>query len=292
MTTYGCQSMVGELKGVLLKRPQEAYVNQQRVAAQWRELNYLGEPVFEKAAAQHAQLAGLLSKFGAEITFLPQSDGVTLDSVYTHDPAIVCNRGAILCSMGKPARRGEPEAMGKFFEGMGVPIHGRITGEGMVEGGDVVWIDERTVAVGEGYRTNAEGIRQLRALLGDLVDEVVSVHLPHWTGPQDCLHLMSNISMIDRDLAVVYSRLLTVPFRQWLIKRGIRLVEVPDEEYDSMACNVLAVAPRKAIMIAGNPITKARLEGEGAEVRTYEGSDISIKGSGGPTCLTRPFLRG
>jgi len=292
MTTYGCQSMVGELKGVLLKRPREAYVNQQRVAAQWRELNYLGEPVFEKAAAQHAQLAGLLSKFGAEITYLPQSDGVTLDSVYTHDPAIVCNRGAILCSMGKPARRGEPEAMGKFFEGMGVPIHGRITGEGMVEGGDVVWIDERIVAVGEGYRTNAEGIRQLRALLGDLVDEVVSVHLPHWTGPQDCLHLMSNISMIDRDLAVVYSRLLTVPFRQWLIKRGIRLVEVPDEEYDSMACNVLAVAPRKAIMIAGNPITKARLEGEGAEVWTYEGSDISIKGSGGPTCLTRPFLRG
>ena len=292
MTTYGCQSMVGELKGVLLKRPREAYVNQQRVAAQWRELNYLGEPAFETAAAQHAQLAGLLSKFGAEITYLPQSDGVTLDSVYTHDPAIVCNRGAILCSMGKPARRGEPEAMGKFFEGMGVPIHGRITGEGMVEGGDVVWIDERTVAVGEGYRTNAEGIRQLRALLGDLVDEVVSVHLPHWTGPQDCLHLMSNISMIDRDLAVVYSRLLTVPFRQWLIKRGIRLVEVPDEEYDSMACNVLAVAPRKAIMIAGNPITKARLEAEGAEVWTYEGSDISIKGSGGPTCLTRPFLRG
>lgn len=292
MATYGSQSMVGELKSVLLKRPQEAYINQQRIAAQWRKLNYLGEPAFETAAAQHAQLAGLLSQFGAEITFLPQSDGVTLDSVYTHDPAIVCNRGAILCSMGKPARRGEPEAMGKFFEGMGIPIHGRITGDGLMEGGDVVWIDERTVAVGEGYRTNTEGIRQLRALLGDLADEVISVHLPHWTGPQDCLHLMSNISMIDRDLAVVYSRLLTVPFRQWLIKRGIKLVEAPDEEYDSMACNVLAVAPRKAIMIAGNPITKARLEAEGVEVWTYEGSDISVKGSGGPTCLTRPFLRG
>ncbi len=292
MATYGSQSMVGELKSVLLKRPQEAYINQQRIAAQWRKLNYLGEPAFETATAQHAQLAGLLSQFGAEITFLPQSDGVTLDSVYTHDPAIVCNRGAILCSMGKPARRGEPEAMGKFFEGMGIPIHGRITGDGLMEGGDVVWIDERTVAVGEGYRTNTEGIRQLRALLGDLADEVISVHLPHWTGPQDCLHLMSNISMIDRDLAVVYSRLLTVPFRQWLIKRGIKLVEVPDEEYDSMACNVLAVAPRKAIMIAGNPITKARLEAEGVEVWTYEGSDISVKGSGGPTCLTRPFLRG
>jgi len=283
--------MIGELKGVLLKRPQEAYINQQRIAARWRELNYLAETDFETAASQHAQLAGLIGKFGAEITYLPQAEGVTLDSVYTHDPAIVCNRGAILCNMGKPARRGEPEAMGKFFEGMGIPIHGRITGEGLMEGGDVVWIDERTVAVGEGYRTNAEGIRQLRSLLGESV-EVISVHLPHWTGPQDCLHLMSNISMIDHDLAVVCSRLLTVPFRQWLIGRGIKLVDVPDEEYDSMACNVLAVAPRKAIMIAGNPITQTRLEAEGAEVRTYEGSDISLKGSGGPTCLTRPFLRG
>lgn len=291
MASYGSQSMIGELKGVLLKRPQEAHINQANVAAQWRELNYLGEPVLEVAAAQHERLAGLLEKFGAEITYLPQAGGVTLDSVYTHDPAIVCNRGAILGSMGKPARREEPEAMGRFFEGMGIPIHGRITGDGRMEGGDVVWIDERTVAVGEGYRTNAEGIRQLQTLLGDLVDEVIPVPLPHWTGPQDCLHLMSNISMIDRDLAVAYSRLLTVPFRQWLIARGIKVVEVPDEEYDSMACNVLAAAPRKAIMIAGNPTTKARLEAEGAEVWTYEGSDISIKGAGGPTCLTRPFWR-
>ncbi len=292
MTSYGCQSNVGEIKGVLLKRPQEAYLNQQQVAAQWRELNYFGEPEFEAAATQHEQLAGLLRKAGAEITYLPQNDGTTLDSVYVHDPVIVSSRGAVLCSMGKAARRNEPEAAGKFFEQIGVPILGRITGDGLLEGGDVVWVDERTVAVGEGYRSNAEGIRQLRDLLGDLVDEVIAVPLPHWTGPADCLHLMSNISPIDRDLAVVYSRLLPVPFRQWLIQRGVKLVEVPDEEYDSMACNVLAVAPRKAIMIAGNPITKARLEAEGAEVWTYEGSDISIKGAGGPTCLTRPFWRG
>ena len=259
MTSYGCQSNVGEIKGVLLKRPREAYINQANVAAQWRELNYLGEPDFEMAAAQHEQLAGLLRKFGAEITYLPQSGGTTLDSVYVHDPIIVSNRGAILCSMGKAARRNEPEAAGKFFEQIGVPILGRITGDGLLEGGDVVWVDERTVAVGEGYRSNAEGIRQLRTLLGDLVDEVIAVPLPHWTGPADCLHLMSNISPIDYDLAVVYSRLLPVPFRQLLIQRGIKLVEVPDEEYDSMACNVLAVAPRKAIMIAGNPITQARL---------------------------------
>ena len=292
MTSYGCQSNVGEIKGVLLKRPQEAHLNQANIAAQWRELNYLGEPDFELAAAQHEQLVNLLSRLGAEITYLPQSDGTTLDSVYVHDPVIVSDRGAILCNMGKAARRKEPEAAGKFFEQIGVPILGRITGGGLLEGGDVVWLDERTVAVGEGYRTNAEGIRQLRTLLGDLVDEVIAVPLPHWTGPADCLHLMSNISPIDHDLAVVYSRLLSVPFRQWLIQRGIKLVEVPDEEYDSMACNVLAVAPRKAIMLTGNPITKARLEAEGAEVWTYEGSDISLKGAGGPTCLTRPFWRG
>jgi N-dimethylarginine dimethylaminohydrolase len=292
MTSYGCQSNVGEIKGVLLKRPQEAHLNQANIAAQWRELNYLGEPDFELAAAQHEQLVNLLSRLGAEITYLPQSDGTTLDSVYVHDPVIVSDRGAILCNMGKAARRKEPEAAGKFFEQIGVPILGRITGGGLLEGGDVVWLDERTVAVGEGYRTNAEGIRQLRTLLGDLVDEVIAVPLPHWTGPADCLHLMSNISPIDHDLAVVYSRLLPVPFRQWLIQRGIKLVEVPDEEYDSMACNVLAVAPRKAIMLTGNPITKARLEAEGAEVWTYEGSDISLKGAGGPTCLTRPFWRG
>jgi N-dimethylarginine dimethylaminohydrolase len=291
MTSYGCQSNVGEIKGVLLKRPREAHLNQSNIAAQWRELNYLGEPDFELAAAQHEQLANLLSRFGAEITYLPQNDGTTLDSVYVHDPIIVSDRGAILCRMGKAARQNEPEAAGKFFEQIGVPILGRITGDGLLEGGDVVWVDARTVAVGEGYRSNAEGIRQLRALLGDLVDEVIAVPLPHWTGPADCLHLMSNISPIDCDLAVVYSRLLPVPFRQWLINRGIKLVEVPDEEYDSMACNVLAVAPRKAIMIAGNPITKARLEAEGAEVWTYEGSDISLKGAGGPTCLTRPFWR-
>ncbi len=292
MQTFGCQSMVGELKAVALKRPAEAYVSQQRVREQWQSLNYLGEPDFELAAAQHEQLAGLLGRTGAEIVYLPAADGTGLDSVYVHDPAIVCQHGAILGSMGKAMRRGEPEAMGAFFEGLGVPVLGQIQDGGLLEGGDVVWIDERTVAVGEGYRTNTEGIRQLRALLGDLVDEVISVPLPHWAGPDECLHLMSNISLLDHDLAVVYSRLLPVPFRQWLVRRGFTLVEVPDEEYDSMGCNVLAVAPRKAIAIAGNPVTKARLEAAGVEVWTYEGSDISIKGAGGPTCLTRPFWRG
>jgi arginine deiminase len=292
MTNYGGQSEVGEIKGVVVKRPQEAFLDQSHVADQWRALNYFGEPDFDKAAAQHANFVHLLGQFGAEVCYLPQAEATGLDSVYVHDPVVISNRGAILCNMGKAARRGEPAAIGAFLQQLGVPILGQITGAGTLEGGDVVWVDERTVAVGEGYRTNAEGIRQLRALLGDLVDEVIAVPLPHWTGPDDCLHLMSNISPVDRDLAVVYSRLLPVPFRQWLIACGIKLVEVPDAEYDSMACNVLAVAPRKCLMLAGNPITQARLEAAGAQVWTYEGDEISLKGAGGPTCLTRPLLRG
>lgn len=291
MTVYGSQSMVGELKGVALKRPAEAFLNQANVQAQWQALNYLGEPDFNVAAAQHQQLVDLLSRAGSEVVYLPQAENTGLDSVYVHDPVIVCNRGAILCNMGKDLRHGEPAAIGKFFESVGVPVLGSITGEGRLEGGDVLWLDARTVAVADGYRTNQEGIRQLRALLGDWVDEVIVVPLPHWTGPQDCLHLQSNISLLDHKIALVYSRLLTVPFRQLLLARGFTLVEVPDEEYDSMGCNVLAVAPCKAIAVAGNPVTKQRMEAAGVEVWTYEGSDISVKGSGGPTCLTRPFWR-
>jgi N-dimethylarginine dimethylaminohydrolase len=290
MATFGGQTNTGELKGVIVKRPQEAYIDQAHVAAQWRHLNYLGETSFDLAAQQHAQLVGLLGKFGAEVVYAPQAPNTGLDSVYVHDPVTMCNKGAILCNMGKPARRGEPDAIGKFLGEMGIPVAGRIEGSGTLEGGDMCWLDEHTIAVGESYRTNAEGIRQLKAIVGSDV-EVITMPLPHWTGPADCLHMMSNLSPIDHDLAVVYSRLLTVPFRQLLLDRGFTLVEVPDEEYDSMGCNVLAIAPRKAIMVAGNPVTKARLEAAGAEVWEYEGSDISVKGAGGPTCLTRPFWR-
>lgn len=297
MKTYGCQSMIGEIKGVLLKSPREAYVDQSTIDSQWRELFYFGRPDFETALAEYEGFVSLLSRLGMEVCYLPRHPDTSLDSIYAHDPVVVSDRGAILCNMGKPARRGEPQAAGVFFESAGIPVLGEITGDGLLEGGDVLWLDDksglpRTVAVGEGYRSNAEGIRQFRALLGDTVDEVIAVPLPHWTGPNDCLHLLSNISPVDGDLAVVYSRLLPAPFRQWLIHRGLTLIEVPDAEYESMACNVLAVAPRKCIMLDGNPITQAQLEAHGCEVWTYKGGDISLKGAGGPTCLTRPFWRG
>lgn len=289
--SYGAQSMTGELKGVIVKRPAEAYGDRAQVAAQWRALNYPAEPDFERAAAQHAAFVRLVAQFGAEVCYAPAAPGAGLDSVYVHDPVIVTQRGVVLGNMGKAARQAEPAALADYMRSLGLPVLGAITGAGRLEGGDLVWVDARTVAVGEGYRTNAEGIRQLRAVLGDLVDEVLAVPLPHWTGPQDCLHLQSNISLVDRDLAVVYSRLLTVPFRQWLLARGLQFVEVPDEEYETLACNVLALGPRQCVMVAGNPVTQARLEAAGARVWTFPGDEICLKGAGGPTCLTRPFWR-
>jgi len=291
MTNYGSHSDIDPIRAVILKRPAEAYRDQAHIAAQWRALNYLGETDFAIASEQHAKFAGCLTQAGIEICYLPMAEGTSLDSVYVRDPLVMTPRGAVQCQMGKPARWDEPGALAAYLGEMGVPIIGAITGEGRLEGGDVTWLDARTVAVGQGYRSNAEGLRQLRQLLGSDVDEVIPVPMPHWTGPDECLHLMSVLSMVDRDLAVVYSRLMPVPFRQLLLARGIQFVEVPDAEYDNMGCNVLAVAPRCCVMLAGNPITQARLEAAGAQVATFPGSDISIKGTGGPTCLTQAFWR-
>ena len=289
---FGCQNMVSPIKRVLMKHPKDAYQNQEKVNKQSPQLHYIGKPDFEKAQTDYEKLVAFLESSGVEVHFLPADETTSLDSIYTHDPCVISNGGVILCTMGKEARMRESKAMGVYFESIGIPILGRIESPGTLEGGDVVWVDERTVAVGEGYRSNAEGIRQFKILLGDHVDNVISVPLPHWTGPADCLHLMSNISPIDHDLYLVYSRLLPVPFRQYLLHRKIRLIEVPDEEYDSMGCNVLAISPRKVIMLEGNPITQKRLKNEGVDIHTYDGSEISLKGAGGPTCLTRPFLRG
>ena len=283
--------MVDPIRRVLIKHPRDAYRDQVNVDHQYQQLNYSDVPDFKKSLIDYGTFAGLLESFGIEVHYLPEDESTSLDSIYTHDPCVVTNSGVILCLMGKKDRLSESVVMENYFQSINVPILGRIETPGTLEGGDVVWLDERTLAVGEGYRSNAEGIRQLKTLLGNLVDEVISVPLPHWTGSGDCLHLMSNVSPIDHDLYLVYSRLLPVPFRKYLLDRQIQFIEVPDEEYDSMGCNVLAMAPRKCIMIKGNPITKDRLEAEGVEVHTYDGSEISIQGAGGPTCLTRPFFR-
>ncbi len=288
---YGSQSEVGAIQCLLLKPPREAFVSAENVRAQWQQLHYLGCPDYEKAIDEYDYFVGLLKQHIPDICFLPQDDQTGLDSIYVHDPVLITKRGAILGNMGKKEREHEPAAIGNFLMDLDVPLFGRITGTGRLEGGDVVWIDERTLAVGGGYRTNDEGIRQLRQLTAGIVDELVVVPLPHWQGPAGVLHLMSLISPIDHNLAVVYSKLLSVPFREWLLARDIKLLEVPDSEYETMACNVLAVAPRKCLMLSGNRRTNALLEAEGVEVWEYKGEEISVKGAGGPTCLTRPLLR-
>jgi arginine deiminase len=288
---FGCQSEVKQIKSLLLKHPKDAFISQQNIQSQWKELNYLASPDYAKAVEEYDSFVGYIKKSVSEIYYLPQNDKTGLDSIYVHDPVIITNKGAVLCNMGKEKRREEPQAVGEFLLELGFPILGRITGEGKLEGGDVVWVDERTVALGLGYRTNEEGIRQLKELTSEFVDEFIVVPLPHWKGPAEVLHLMSLISPIDHDLAVVYSRLMPVPFREWLQRRGLQLLDVPESEFETMGCNILAVSPRKCLMISGNPETKQMLEDKGVEVWEYKGEEISMKGAGGPTCLTRPLRR-
>lgn len=284
------QSDTAPLRRVLLKHARDAFVAQARVDAQWSSLNYLERPDFPAACGESDAFAALLERLGVAVAWMPPGD-VGLDSLYVRDASIVCDRGAILCSMGKEARRAEPEALETAYRALGVPVLGRIVGAGRLEGGDVIWLNRRTVAVGRGYRTTDEGIRQFAQLLGDVVDEVVVVPLPHWNGPTDVFHLMSVISPVAGDLALVYSPLLPVPFREKLLEMGMELVEVPDEEFDTLGCNVLAVGPRRVVAAAGSPETRRRLEAAGVEVHVYAGAEISVKGCGGPTCLTRPLER-
>jgi N-dimethylarginine dimethylaminohydrolase len=280
----------GALTHLMLKHPREAFPDEATIDAQWRDLRFSARPDRQRAIAEYDRFVELIATSGARIDFLPTNQATTLDSIYVRDASLVTSRGVILCSMGKTQRAGEPAAQAAVFEALGIPVIGRIVAPGAVEGGDAIWLDANTLVIGRGYRTNDAGIDQLRALLGPSV-AVVIVPLPHWSGEGDVMHLMSLISPVDADLAVVYSRLLPVPFRQWLLARGITLVEVADEEFDSMGTNVLALAPRRCLMVCGNPRTHAALERAGADVIEYEGNEISVKGAGGPTCLTRPIGR-
>jgi N-dimethylarginine dimethylaminohydrolase len=285
----GALSEVAPIRRLLLKHPREAWRNQARVAEEWRALNYPEEPDFHKAREEYDILAGILSRTAGEIAFLPADARTGLDSIYVRDAAVEAPHGLVIGRMGKELRRGEPVAVRDFCAEAGWPIAGEIRAPGTLEGGDVVWLDAKTVAVGLGYRTNAEGLRQLAGIVGPDGIETVGVPLPHWDGPGDVLHLMSLMSPVDDCRLLVYSRLLVVPFRRRLLDAGFELIEVPDEEYATMGTNVLALGAGRCLALAGNPRTAARLEKAGLEVLTYEGREISVKGAGGPTCLTRPI---
>ncbi len=281
----------GKLKSVFIKKAAAAFIDEAHVSKHWEALNYLGKPVIEKALEEYEAFEKILKDNGAEVLYFPQEDSVNMDSIYCRDAAIATSKGMIICNMGKAGRVNEPVVQQHAFEANGIPVLGMITAPGTLEGGDVAWLDEKTLAVGHTYRTNEEGIRQLTAFVSPLSVTVISVPMPHYKGPSDVFHLMSVLSPVDSNLAVVYSPLIPIVFRNELIARGYELVEVPDAEFDSMGCNVLALSPRVCLMVKGNPITKDRLEKAGCKVIEYEGEEISVKGGGGPTCLTRPLMR-
>ena len=283
--------MVDPLRRIIMKSPLCAWKDTYNVKKNWKDLYYIAEPNFDKAVLQYNNLISIIKSFGIDILMLPNNDNTSLDSIYTHDAGIATSSGIIICNMGKKSRKSEPKALKDFLSDNNISVIGEIKYPGIIEGGDIIWINNRTIAVGEGYRTNKEGIRQLKEILGDEIDDLIRVPLPHWLGPESCLHLMSNVSPIDHNLYLIYPKLLPVKFIKYLKSLNIKLINVPDKEYESMACNVLSLAPKKCIMMSGNPITKKLLESNNVEVFTYDGSEISLKGAGGPTCLTRPIYR-
>lgn len=285
---FNAPSETGPIRELLLKHPRDAWRDRATARAGWRQLGYSAEPDFDRACDEYDRFVEALRPFAPAVRFLPADERTGLDSIYVRDAACVTPRGVIIGRMGKALRGGEPRAVEAFARQAGWPVIGEIREPGTLEGGDVVWLDATTVAVGHGYRTNAEGIRQFRALLrGDGCD-VIEVPLPHGTGPGDVFHLMSILSPVDEGQLLVYSRLLPVPFRQGLLEGGFTLLEVPEPEFETMGGNVLAVAPGRCLALAGNPRTAEVLEKAGLELSTYEGLEISVKGAGGPTCLTRP----
>jgi dimethylargininase len=276
------QSMTAPLRRVLVRAPRAEDLHG------WETCGWRAEPDAAAIAREHEAFCALLEEAGAEVLFAQSGADGNPDAIYTYDPALVSEEGALLLNPGKEIRRTEPAALGEDLERAGIPIAGRLSGNEWAEGGDCCWLDERTLLVGRGYRTNDEGISALRVLLPGV--EVLVFDLPHWHGRDEVMHLLSLLSPLAPDLVVAYPPLLPVRLAQLLEERGIDIVPVPDEEFDSMGTNVLALSPRIALAVDGNPQTRRRLEEDGVEVLVYEGKELS-KGDGGPTCLTRPILR-
>ena len=284
---YGAQSMTAPLRRVLMRRP-----GPEMAAADPARWHYTSAIDLEEARSAHDAFADALRAWDVEVLYHEEPLPEHADSVFVFDPALVTDRGTLLLSMGKELRRGEEEPLARTLQACGVPVYGRIEGAARCEGGDTMWLDHDTLAVGRGFRTNAEGVRQLRALLAPLGVTVLDYDLPYFTGLEACLHLLSLISPVDDDLAVAYPPLMPTAFWDELKRRGVRLLEVPEEEFArTQATNVLCVAPRRVIMLAGSPVTQGLLEEAGCEVVTFPGEPLSFKAEGGPTCLTRPVWR-
>lgn len=285
--TFGGHSMIAPLRRVVVRQPDIAFAHADPLT--W---NYTEAPNLVEAQREHDVLVHLLESAGAEVIYHTASLPDHADAIYVFDPVLITDAGAIILRMGKTRRRGEEEALAATLTSADVPIYGRLHSDAQAECGDMLWVDEHTLAVGIGFRTNRAGITQLQEMLRPLGVTVLPVELPYYHGPHACLHLLSLISIVDEKLAVVYPSLLAVPFWQELRSRGFRLLEVPEAEFATMGPNVLALAPGHCVMLEGNPITQERLETAGCTVETYRGDEISLKAEGGATCLTKPIWRG
>ena len=284
-------SMVDRLQRVLVCPPHSAGWDTSAAATRWRELGFAHAPDFEKAKGQHDELFRQLQAAGAEVAHLPVSSTLTLDAVYTHDPSFATDYGMVVMNPGKANRVAEAAQHRKFYQTLGISMLGEITPPGATEAGDMIWLDAKTLLIGLGYRTNAAGIAQMRALLAPKGVEVISAPLPYGPGPSACLHLMSLISFLDEQTAVVDLPWLAVETVEMLKSRAYRFVEIDYSERDTLACNILSLGEKRLLALEENQKTNQKLRQAGFDVRTFPGSELCVNGSGGPTCLTRPLLR-
>ncbi len=289
---FNGHSMVGPLRRVLVCSPRIAGWNQPERTARWRDLGFRHAPDFEMAQAHHEALCQELEGVGAEVLELPPAPDLTLDSVYAHDASLATDFGLIIMRPGKSNRVAEGRQHALFASLFGIKTLAKIVAPGTTEAGDIVWLDAKTLLVGRGYRTNAAGIEQMRSLLAPKGITVLSAPLPYGPGPSACLHLMSLISLLDERTALVDLPWLAVETVELLSARGFRLIEIDYAERDTLACNVLALGNGRLLAIAENQKTNDRLRDSGFDVHTFSGRELCINGSGGPTCLTRPLLRG
>jgi len=284
--------MTAPLQHVLVAHARHTFRSQAYLNEHWKQYSYSVCPNFEAACEESDAFISTLESHGVRVSVLPAEYGTDLDSLYVHDPVVTLPVGFALCNMGKKLRQGEPDALGKWIQGENLPIAGRISGPGKLEGGDVVWLKPNLAMVGIGYRSNLEGLAQLRSFIENPSMHIEPVFLPHWNGPSDVLHLMSMISPVSENELLVYSRIMPVVTRERLITEGFTLIEIAEDEYNSMACNVLSLGNRICLIEKQNVKTADILRSHGFTVLFYDGSNISRPGEGGPTCLTRPLSRG
>jgi N-dimethylarginine dimethylaminohydrolase len=288
---YNGHSMVSELERVLVCSPAHAGWNNPSHSARWESLGFHHAPDYPAAQRQHEAMCQELARAGADVVFLPASADYSLDAVYVHDASLPTDFGLILMNPGKPNRISEPRAHREFCQGLGIPVLGCVMPPGTAEAGDIVWLDSKTLLIGHGYRTNAAGIEQIACLLEPHGVNVITAPLPYGTGPSACLHLMSLISLLDDEMALVDLSWLAVQTVELLRSRGFEFVEIDTSERETLACNVLSLGRRRLLALEDNPKSNERMRRAGFDVRTFPGCELCINGSGGPTCLTRPLLR-